>query len=268
MTDDPAAAPRPPHGPRDPGDAWVVAPSGERYWGRFGAAGLLAIDPERGVLLQHRVSWSHFGDTWGLPGGARHAGSPRATERCASRPKRPAFPRTPLLRGSCPCWMSGCGPTAPSWPTSRRPSTQSSAIPRVASSRGFPSTRSSPSRCIPGSRHPGPGCAACSRYARPSSSTSRTWSARSPTAGGAIGPAPPSGCSPRWPRCPTGGWMPRAWSSPRTSGSRAWSPWSRGRPARSPPPRGSSSLAHWLPVTMRSSTRPPPPWPRVSGSAS
>ncbi|MET3466590.1 NUDIX domain-containing protein [Microbacterium sp. 1262] len=74
MTDDPAAAPRPPHGPRDPGDAWVVAPSGERYWGRFGAAGLLAIDPERGVLLQHRVSWSHFGDTWGLPGGARHAG--------------------------------------------------------------------------------------------------------------------------------------------------------------------------------------------------
>lgn len=74
MTDDHAAASRPPHGPRDPGDAWVVAPSGERYWGRFGAAGLLAVDPERGVLLQHRVSWSHFGDTWGLPGGARHAG--------------------------------------------------------------------------------------------------------------------------------------------------------------------------------------------------
>ncbi|SDQ75242.1 NUDIX domain-containing protein [Microbacterium sp. cf332] len=74
MTDDPTAAPRPPHGPRDPGDAWVVAPSGERYWGRFGAAGLLAVDADQGVLLQHRVSWSHFGDTWGLPGGARHAG--------------------------------------------------------------------------------------------------------------------------------------------------------------------------------------------------
>nr|WP_205835505.1 NUDIX domain-containing protein [Microbacterium sp. CFH 90308] len=59
-------------GPRDPGDAWVVAPTGERYWGRFGAAGLLAVDPDRGVLLQHRVSWSHFGDTWALPGGARH----------------------------------------------------------------------------------------------------------------------------------------------------------------------------------------------------
>lgn len=63
--------PRRPHGPRDPGDAWVVAPTGERYWGRFGAAGLLALDPQRGVLLQHRVAWSHFGDTWGLPGGAR-----------------------------------------------------------------------------------------------------------------------------------------------------------------------------------------------------
>lgn len=64
--------PRRPHGPRDAGDAWVVADTGERYWGRFGAAGLLALDPDRGVLLQHRVSWSHFGDTWALPGGARH----------------------------------------------------------------------------------------------------------------------------------------------------------------------------------------------------
>ena len=66
--------PRRPTGPRDPGDAWVVAPTGERYWGRFGAAGLLAVDAARGVLLQHRVSWSHFGGTWALPGGARHQG--------------------------------------------------------------------------------------------------------------------------------------------------------------------------------------------------
>ena len=66
--------PRRPHGPRDPGDAWVVAPDGTRYWGRFGAAGLLALDADRGVLLQHRVSWSHFGGTWALPGGARHEG--------------------------------------------------------------------------------------------------------------------------------------------------------------------------------------------------
>lgn len=52
----------------------MVAEDGTRYWGRFGAAGLLAVDAERGVLLQHRVSWSHFGDTWALPGGARHEG--------------------------------------------------------------------------------------------------------------------------------------------------------------------------------------------------
>lgn len=57
---------------RPTGDAWVVAPDGRRYWGRFGAAGLLVHHPERGVLLQHRALWSHFGDTWGLPGGARH----------------------------------------------------------------------------------------------------------------------------------------------------------------------------------------------------
>ncbi len=76
MTIEPPAPgePRRPHGPRDPGDAWVVAPTGEKYWGRFGAAGLLALDPLRGVLLQHRVAWSHFGDTWALPGGARHEG--------------------------------------------------------------------------------------------------------------------------------------------------------------------------------------------------
>jgi 8-oxo-dGTP diphosphatase len=70
----PAFEHRRPLGPRDPGDAWVVAPTGERYWGAFGAAGLLALDANRGVLLQHRVSWSHYGDTWALPGGARHEG--------------------------------------------------------------------------------------------------------------------------------------------------------------------------------------------------
>jgi 8-oxo-dGTP diphosphatase len=69
-----AGEPRRPEGPRNPGDAWVVAESGEKYWGRFGAAGLLAFDPARGILLQHRVSWSHFGGTWGLPGGALHEG--------------------------------------------------------------------------------------------------------------------------------------------------------------------------------------------------
>lgn len=60
------------------GDAWVEASDGRRYWGRFGAAGLLAVDPERGILLQHRASWSHHGDTWALPGGARHEGESAA----------------------------------------------------------------------------------------------------------------------------------------------------------------------------------------------
>ncbi|AWB86128.1 NUDIX hydrolase [Mycetocola zhujimingii] len=63
----------PPH-PKNPGDAWVHADDGSKYWGRFGAAGLLVVDAERGILLQHRALWSHFGGTWGLPGGARHEG--------------------------------------------------------------------------------------------------------------------------------------------------------------------------------------------------
>lgn len=66
--------PRRPSGPRDPGDAWVIADSGEKYWGRFGAAGLLAVDAQRGILMQLRVGWSHHGGTWGLPGGALQEG--------------------------------------------------------------------------------------------------------------------------------------------------------------------------------------------------
>ncbi|GAA1515420.1 8-oxo-dGTP pyrophosphatase MutT (NUDIX family) [Agromyces terreus] len=54
------------------GDGWVEGPDGARYWGRYGAAGLLAVSPEHEVLLQHRAVWSHFGGTWGMPGGARH----------------------------------------------------------------------------------------------------------------------------------------------------------------------------------------------------
>src|SRR6187402_2918481 len=61
--------------PRGPEDVWVDGPRG-RYWGGYGAAGLLLAHPEVGVLLQLRVEWSHFGGTWGLPGGARKQDEP------------------------------------------------------------------------------------------------------------------------------------------------------------------------------------------------
>ena len=57
------------------GNGWVACAEGHRHWGRHGAAGLLVRhrddDGSTHVLLQHRASWSHHGDTWGIPGGAR-----------------------------------------------------------------------------------------------------------------------------------------------------------------------------------------------------
>lgn len=58
----------------DSADIWVIAADGERYWGRFGAAGLLIRDPEGRLLLQHRAEWSHHGGTWGVLGGAIREG--------------------------------------------------------------------------------------------------------------------------------------------------------------------------------------------------
>lgn len=52
------------------GNGWVQCDLGHRHWGRFGAAGLLITDGAR-VVLQHRAPWTHNGDTWALPGGAR-----------------------------------------------------------------------------------------------------------------------------------------------------------------------------------------------------
>ncbi len=52
------------------GDGWTTCAAGHRHWGRYGAAGLLLGDTER-VVLQHRAPWTHEGDSWGLPGGAR-----------------------------------------------------------------------------------------------------------------------------------------------------------------------------------------------------
>jgi 8-oxo-dGTP pyrophosphatase MutT (NUDIX family) len=66
---------RHPHGS---GDRWVEGPDGRKFWGAYGAAGLLVHHPDVGILLQHRVEWSHFGGTWGLPGGARQEGESAA----------------------------------------------------------------------------------------------------------------------------------------------------------------------------------------------
>lgn len=70
----PAASRVPPSRPLSSGDGWVHDGEGRRFWGLYGAAGLLVFHPEAGVLLQHRALWSHFGGTWGIPGGARHEG--------------------------------------------------------------------------------------------------------------------------------------------------------------------------------------------------
>ena len=74
----------------------MEGPDGQRFWGRFGAAGLLVHDLRRGILLQHRADWSHFGGTWGLPGGARHAGESAVEGALISKFRHPAV--APHLR--------------------------------------------------------------------------------------------------------------------------------------------------------------------------
>jgi 8-oxo-dGTP diphosphatase len=55
---------------RGSGNGWARCALGHRHWGRYGAAGLLITDGAN-VLLQHRAAWTHEGDTWAVPGGAR-----------------------------------------------------------------------------------------------------------------------------------------------------------------------------------------------------
>lgn len=65
------------------GDGWAWCTHGHRHWGVHGAAGLLVVAPGPWVLLQHRAPWSHGGDTWGVPGGARR--STETVEQAALR---------------------------------------------------------------------------------------------------------------------------------------------------------------------------------------
>jgi 8-oxo-dGTP pyrophosphatase MutT (NUDIX family) len=60
---------------RGDGNGWVRAGNGRRFWGRFGAAGLLLVAPDpntnsNAILLQRRALRTQHGNTWGLPGGA------------------------------------------------------------------------------------------------------------------------------------------------------------------------------------------------------
>ena len=61
--------------PRLDGDGWVRCSLGHKHWGLHGAAGLLVQAPDDEgadrVLLQRRAWWTHHGDSWGVPGGAR-----------------------------------------------------------------------------------------------------------------------------------------------------------------------------------------------------
>lgn len=63
------------------GEDFVDCACGNKHWGLLGAAGILAwrpadalerVEPE--VLMQLRVSWSHHGGTWAVPGGAINRG--------------------------------------------------------------------------------------------------------------------------------------------------------------------------------------------------
>lgn len=65
------------------GDGWTTCSLGHQHWGRYGAAGLLVATRDGAVLLQHRAPWSHGGDTWGVPGGARSGGE--TAEQAARR---------------------------------------------------------------------------------------------------------------------------------------------------------------------------------------
>ncbi len=75
---------------RGDGDGWAFSDTGARYWGRYGAAGMLVRAPRPdgtpAVLLQHRAWWSHQGGTWALPGGARD--SHETAEQAAVREAR------------------------------------------------------------------------------------------------------------------------------------------------------------------------------------
>ncbi|MDJ0317859.1 NUDIX domain-containing protein [Arthrobacter antibioticus] len=55
-------------------EAWVYGNDGQRYWGRYGAAGILVYDSNSNILMQKRAAWTDDGCTWCVPGGALRFG--------------------------------------------------------------------------------------------------------------------------------------------------------------------------------------------------
>ncbi len=80
------------------GNGWVHCARGHRHWGLFGAAGLLVTDGAH-VLLQHRAAWTHEGDTWAVPGGARDSHEDPFTAAVREAVEETSFdPRTIVAR--------------------------------------------------------------------------------------------------------------------------------------------------------------------------
>jgi 8-oxo-dGTP diphosphatase len=76
------------------GDGFLQCAQGHWHWGTNGAAGLLLTDPDRGILLQHRASWTHQGGTWALPGGAIQDGEGPVAAAVREAGEEAAVPET------------------------------------------------------------------------------------------------------------------------------------------------------------------------------
>lgn len=91
------------------GNGWVIGPHGEKYWGKFGAAGLF-LQAGDAILMQHRAAWTAQGDTWGIPGGARdshetasEAALRETVEECGIAPDR-VRPLEEVITFEVPGW--------------------------------------------------------------------------------------------------------------------------------------------------------------------
>ena len=213
--------PRRPLGPRDPGDAWVVAPTGERYWGRFGAAGLLALDADAACCCSTGCRGATSATPGRCPGGARHEGESASDAALREAAEEAGVPdaaiRPRLLERARP---RRTGATRPLVGDVVGRSSRRSATPRAASWRGCPPTRSPTQPLHPGVRaRRGSSCGRCSTCVPRSWWMRRTSSGRCPTAGGAIARAPPRGCIARIGALAADGVPAARWSCPSTPGS-------------------------------------------------